>query len=281
MPISAPRLVVEGLSAGYGAVRALENVSLSLAPGETVALLGTSGNGKSTLINTIMGLVRARGGAIYLEEAGRRTDLAGSRTETIADLGLALVPEGRRLFPKLTVTENLLLGAYCLGRLYDEHKTQSRRELYTTELDRHMERFAADPTADDARFFKAQLEEQRLQATAALPLYLKIPADHPRFSEASAGAARCYETILVRMRERKLPTSELEQAAISTLQQLVPKQESTETVWTEQQCEVALHLAAILLMVEPPRFERAEQLLGQVAQSAAQVKETDAWSERW
>ncbi len=174
-----------------------------------------------------------------------------------------------------------LNGAYCLGRLYDEHKTQSRRELYTTELDRHMERFAADSTANDARFFKAQLEEQRLQATAALPLYLKIPADHPRFSEASAGAARCYETILVRMRERKLPTSELEQAAISTLQQLVPKQESTETVWTEQQCEVALHLAAILLMVEPPRFERAEQLLGQVAQSAAQVKETDAWSERW
>jgi branched-chain amino acid transport system ATP-binding protein len=105
-------LVVEGLSAGYGAVRALENVSLSLAPGETVALLGSSGNGKSTLINTIMGLVPPRAGAIYLEEAGRRTGLAGNRTETIADLGLALVPEGRRLFPKLTVTENLLLGAY-------------------------------------------------------------------------------------------------------------------------------------------------------------------------
>jgi branched-chain amino acid transport system ATP-binding protein len=104
--------VVEGLSAGYGAVRALDDVSLALAPGETVALLGTSGNGKSTLINAIMGLVRPRAGAIYLEDDSGRTAIAGRRTEAIADLGLALVPEGRRLFPKLTVEENLLLGAY-------------------------------------------------------------------------------------------------------------------------------------------------------------------------
>jgi len=112
VPISAPRLIVDGLSAGYGAVRVLENVSLRLEPGETVALLGTSGNGKSTLIGAIMGLVRARAGAIYLEEDGQRTLLTGRRTEAIADLGMALVPEGRRLFPKLTVEENLLLGAY-------------------------------------------------------------------------------------------------------------------------------------------------------------------------
>ncbi len=112
MPTSAPRLIVDGLSAGYGAVRALDHVSLSLEPGETVALLGTSGNGKSTLINAIMGLVPARSGTIFLEEDGVRTALAGQRTEAIADLGLALVPEGRRLFPKLTVEENLLLGAY-------------------------------------------------------------------------------------------------------------------------------------------------------------------------
>jgi branched-chain amino acid transport system ATP-binding protein len=115
VPISAPRLVVEGVSAYYGAVRALERVSLTLDPGETVALLGTSGNGKSTLINTVMGLVRPREGSIYLEENGKRTPLAGRRTETIADLGLALVPEGRRLFPKLTVEENLILGAYRGG----------------------------------------------------------------------------------------------------------------------------------------------------------------------
>jgi branched-chain amino acid transport system ATP-binding protein len=107
--------VVEGLIAGYGAVRVLDDVSLSLEPGETVALLGTSGNGKSTLIKAIMGLVRPRAGTIYLEEEGRRTLLAGNRTEAIANLGLALVPEGRHLFPKLTVEENLLLGAYRRG----------------------------------------------------------------------------------------------------------------------------------------------------------------------
>ncbi|MGH6979749.1 MAG: ATP-binding cassette domain-containing protein, partial [Stellaceae bacterium] len=75
MPISAPKLVVEGLSAGYGAVRVLDEVSLTLAPGETVALLGTSGNGKSTLINSIMGLVRPSGGAVYLDGGGARTAL--------------------------------------------------------------------------------------------------------------------------------------------------------------------------------------------------------------
>ncbi|MGH7076221.1 MAG: ABC transporter ATP-binding protein [Stellaceae bacterium] len=112
MPISAPRLVIDKISAGYGAVRVLEAVSMTLEPGETVALLGTSGNGKSTLINTVMGLVRPRAGAIYLEEGGRRTPLSGRPTEAIADFGLALVPEGRRLFPKSTVEENLLLGAY-------------------------------------------------------------------------------------------------------------------------------------------------------------------------
>ena len=113
MPISAPSLTVDNVTAGYGAVRVLGGVSLRLDPGETVALLGTSGNGKSTLINAIMGLVRPSAGRIFLRgEGGDITDLVGRPTEAIADLGLALVPEGRRLFPKLTVEENLSLGAY-------------------------------------------------------------------------------------------------------------------------------------------------------------------------
>src|ERR1700691_4574805 len=112
VPISAPRLVIDNISAGYGRVRALEQVSIVLEPGETVALLGTSGNGKRTLIGCIMGLVRPSAGKIYLEESGLRIDLTGRPAEAIVDLGVALVPEGRRLFPKLTVEENLLLGAY-------------------------------------------------------------------------------------------------------------------------------------------------------------------------
>jgi len=106
------RIVVEGLQAGYGSVRVLEGVSLAVNAGETVALLGTNGNGKSTLLNCIMGFVCPRAGSIVLERGGERIDLVGRAPEEMVELGLALVPEGRRLFPRLTVEENLLLGAY-------------------------------------------------------------------------------------------------------------------------------------------------------------------------
>jgi branched-chain amino acid transport system ATP-binding protein len=108
----ANRIVVERVDAGYGSVRVLRDVSIRVESGETVALLGTNGNGKSTLIKCIMGLIAPTAGEIYLETDGARIDLAGRSTEEIVELGIALVPEGRRLFPKLTVEENLLLGAY-------------------------------------------------------------------------------------------------------------------------------------------------------------------------
>jgi branched-chain amino acid transport system ATP-binding protein len=108
----ANSLILSGIEAGYGAVRVLHGVSLEVTPGETVALLGTNGNGKSTLIKCIVGLVRPSKGKIELLADGRRIDLIGRSTEEIVELGIALVPEGRRLFPKLTVEENLMLGAY-------------------------------------------------------------------------------------------------------------------------------------------------------------------------
>jgi branched-chain amino acid transport system ATP-binding protein len=104
--------VVRNVDAGYGAVRVLHGVSIEVRDGETVALLGTNGNGKSTLIKCIMGMVTPEAGEIFLETDGTRVDLIGKSTEEIVGLGIALVPEGRRLFPKLTVEENLLLGAY-------------------------------------------------------------------------------------------------------------------------------------------------------------------------
>jgi branched-chain amino acid transport system ATP-binding protein len=104
--------VVRNVDAGYGAVRVLHGVSIEVREGETVALLGTNGNGKSTLIKCIMGMVRPEAGEIFLETDGTRVDLTRKSTEEIVSLGIALVPEGRRLFPKLTVEENLLLGAY-------------------------------------------------------------------------------------------------------------------------------------------------------------------------
>ena len=104
--------MVRNVEAGYGAVRVLHGVSIEVREGETVALLGTNGNGKSTLIKCLMGMVTPEAGEIFLETDAGRVDLAGKSTEEIVGLGIALVPEGRRLFPKLSVEENLLLGAY-------------------------------------------------------------------------------------------------------------------------------------------------------------------------
>jgi branched-chain amino acid transport system ATP-binding protein len=115
----ASRIGVRDLDAGYGAVRVLHGVSIEVRDGETVALLGTNGNGKSTLIKCIMGMVRPEAGEIFLETDGTRVDLTEKSTEEIVGLGIALVPEGRRLFPKLTVEENLLLGAYRAGARAD------------------------------------------------------------------------------------------------------------------------------------------------------------------
>jgi branched-chain amino acid transport system ATP-binding protein len=105
-------LTISGLNAGYGLVRAIEDLSVSVSHAETVVLLGTNGNGKSTLMKCIMGMVRPSSGSIIAEIDGERHDLIGRTTEEIVDLGIALVPEGRRLFPKLSVEENLLLGAF-------------------------------------------------------------------------------------------------------------------------------------------------------------------------
>jgi branched-chain amino acid transport system ATP-binding protein len=104
-------IAVEAIDAAYGAVRVLEDVSLRVGSGETVVLLGTNGNGKSTLMKCIMGIVRPRTGKITAEIDGVSHNLVGLTTEQIVDLGIALVPEGRRLFPRQTVEENLLLGA--------------------------------------------------------------------------------------------------------------------------------------------------------------------------
>ena len=108
----ASSITIEKVDASYGAVRVIEDVSMTVNAGETVALLGTNGNGKSTLMKCIMGIVKPTAGRIVAEIDGVKHDLVGRTTQQIVDLGIALVPEGRRLFPTLTVEENLLLGAY-------------------------------------------------------------------------------------------------------------------------------------------------------------------------
>jgi branched-chain amino acid transport system ATP-binding protein len=116
------RLVIDKLEAGYGAVRVLHGLSLELRQGETVVLLGTNGNGKSTLMKCIMALLKPARGSVALEDRGERIELTGRSPQQIVALGIALVPEGRRLFPKLTVQENLLLGAFRREARQDIHR---------------------------------------------------------------------------------------------------------------------------------------------------------------
>jgi branched-chain amino acid transport system ATP-binding protein len=104
-------LSIEGVSAAYGAVRALHDVTIEVAQGEIVTLVGANGAGKSTLLMTICGDPRARSGRVVFE--GR--DITALPTHEIMRLGLAQVPEGRRVFPRMSVLENLLMGAQVAG----------------------------------------------------------------------------------------------------------------------------------------------------------------------
>jgi branched-chain amino acid transport system ATP-binding protein len=99
---------LEAVNAGYGRVQVLHDVSVSVAPGEIVALIGPNGAGKSTLLRAATGMIRLTAGAIRLDDK----DLTGASIETIARSGVAHVPEGRRLFAGLTVRDNLLLGGW-------------------------------------------------------------------------------------------------------------------------------------------------------------------------
>jgi branched-chain amino acid transport system ATP-binding protein len=101
-------LVVEHLDAGYGDTQVLWDVSLTLAPGEIVALIGSNGAGKSTLLGAISGQVSVSGGSVRFGER----DLTGAPTDQIVSAGLLQVPQGRRLFGSLTVEENLRMGAF-------------------------------------------------------------------------------------------------------------------------------------------------------------------------
>ena len=106
--MSQPLLAIQGLSAGYGAFQALFGVDLRVAEGETVAVIGANGAGKTTLLRAIAGLVPATAGTVRFAGADL---LAVPAYRRVAE-GIALVPEGRRLFPSLSVEENLLVGAH-------------------------------------------------------------------------------------------------------------------------------------------------------------------------
>jgi branched-chain amino acid transport system ATP-binding protein len=105
-------LSIEGLHAGYGAVEVLRGVDLNIATGELVALLGSNGAGKTTLNSVVSGLVPTWGGRVMFDGQ----DLTGAHYQHVVQVGLIQVPEGRKVFPNLTVLENLELGAFTRAR---------------------------------------------------------------------------------------------------------------------------------------------------------------------
>jgi len=127
-------LELHNVSAGYGRLPVLFDVSLTVKPGEVVALLGPNGAGKSTLLKTILGVVRTRGGEITWNGSRVTTARAADRVA----MGISLCPEGRRVFPNLSVRENLLAGAF--GRKAEA--TNAQLEVCTAIFPRLAERIS-------------------------------------------------------------------------------------------------------------------------------------------
>lgn len=101
-------LRVEGINVFYGAIHALKNVSFEVGEGEVVSLIGANGAGKTTIMHTLSGLLKASGGKIWLQD----TEITAVPAEKIVGMGLIQVPEGRRIFGRMSVLENLMMGAY-------------------------------------------------------------------------------------------------------------------------------------------------------------------------
>ena len=123
--MNAPLLDVRGLRSGYGAVEVLRGVDLQVLPGETVALLGSNGAGKTTFNMTLSGLVPARAGQVLFEGQ----TITNWHPRQVVAHGLIHVPEGRKVFPNLSVHENLELGAFTRARA---HRSQNLERVYDT-----------------------------------------------------------------------------------------------------------------------------------------------------
>ena len=102
-------LKIDQLSVHYGGIHALRGISLEVPAGKIVTLIGANGAGKSTTLNSVMGLVKTTSGTVSWNDQ----DITGEKTKLIVESGIVLVPEGRRVFPNLSINENLTLGAYA------------------------------------------------------------------------------------------------------------------------------------------------------------------------
>jgi hypothetical protein len=169
-----------------------------------------------------------------------------------------------------------LLAAFALGKSYDEKASRARREEYARVLEEHRKKFASDPTAAEASWMLAELDERRGQYVEALALFKSIPRDHKRGPAAQVAVARVYERILDRLREIGQPAGEWEDEAIDTLRKMLPGVREGAPAWEVDQAEVAIGLARILLRKRPPQFDAADRLLVHAAKTLAAVGPADA-----
>ena len=180
--VAEPMLVVDQVDVFYGAVHALHGISLEVREGELVCLLGGNASGKSTTMKAILGLVRPRMGTVSFQ--GERID--GLKTSQIVRRGIASVPEARRIFPRMTVRENLLMGAYVRSDSEVEHDVDRVLDLFP-RLRERWKQFGGTLSGG---------EQQTLAMARALMSRPKlICMDEPSMGLAPAFVERVYELI--------------------------------------------------------------------------------------
>ena len=212
-------LVVENISVYYGRVRALRDVSLNVAPGELVTIIGANGAGKTSLLNAIGGVVPVAGGRIVW----KGTDLSGLPAHRIARMGIAYVPEGRQLFGSMSVRDNLILGSFvhCIGDwrlLIGYIGGLLRREPMHSNLERV---FALFPILRERQQQKAGCLSGGEQQMLAIGRALMASPQILLLDEPSVGLAptvvRQILALLARLKEQGLTILLVEQDAVAAL----------------------------------------------------------------
>ncbi len=186
--------------------------------------------------------------------------------------------EAARVFSRVTSLDQSgeraadadLLAAWCLGMLFRDSPTREHREAYMVALDRHRLTFSDSVTASEATWMLAQLQEQRLQTTEALKLYISVPNNHARYHEAMIGIARCAETILNRLRRLNKPRSEWEQAIVNLLSPYIQTAMNSQAELSASEADFLIRSSRILISLEQPDFNSADGLLQHILVSAAQ-----------
>lgn len=196
---ASPILTISGLSVSYGAVEAVRNIDMEVRTGETIVLLGANGAGKSSTLNAIVGLAPRTGGRIVFNGS----DISTVCTETIVRQGIALVPEGRRLFSNMTVRENLRLGAATLGTAEFERE-RARLEAMFPIIEKR--------ASDQAGLLSGGEQQQVAIARALLARPKLLLLDEPSLGLAPIMVNRIFE-IIEELKERKVTILLVEQNA--------------------------------------------------------------------